>query len=113
MSIPRRRVFIAGDNRDPGRILDRTGALDLLVHEATFTEDVLQRTGNDWGHSTARRVAAAAQVGGVRNLLLTHFSSRYSTLDAIRAEALAVYSGVLALADDFDRYELSHDAVLT
>jgi ribonuclease Z len=115
---PGRSLVIAGDNRDPADLLARTGPVQLLVHEATFTERVVARLGDDRGHSTAARVATAAQEAGVDNLILTHFSARFESagdrsLEEVRAEAEAAYEGHLVLAEDEAAYELTVDGRLT
>ena len=71
---PGRSLIIAGDNRDPQHLLERTGPVQLLVHEATFTEDAVAKIGDDRGHSTGARVGKAAEAGGADNVILTHFS---------------------------------------
>lgn len=114
-----RTVIIAGDNRDPERMLRETGPVQVLVHEATFTEDVLAKLSDDRGHSTAARVGKAAEQAGVGNLVLTHFSPRYGppgcagqSVDDVKAEAEARYSGVLHMAEDHASFELDHDGIL-
>lgn len=92
---------------------------DALVHEATYTSDVLRRiqTKNpefDPMHSSAQQVAQFAQNNDVKNLILTHFSARYQSFDNlqsdtpnmghIRKEAQSAYQGNLWLAADFAQY---------
>lgn len=115
-----RSMVIAGDNRDPQRLLSHTGGLDLLVHEATYTEDVVASIGEDYGHSTAHRVGVAAADAGVSNVVLTHFSPRYGSssrasrsVQELYDEAAASYRGGLFLAEDFARYELHVDGSFT
>ncbi len=118
---PGRHVVIAGDNSDPMRLVRATGAAQVLVHEATFTESVLARIGDDRGHSTAARVATAAEAARVESLVLTHFSARYgevgaggaATIEDLRAEAAAHFSGALFLAHDFARFLLSPDGTVS
>lgn len=113
--IPGRRLVISGDNSEPRSLLTRTGPLDVLVHEATYTEPVLAGLSSDHGHSTAARVASAAHDAGVRNLILTHFSPRFEKADGgpgievVRDEARSHFAGGLHLASDLDRVEISHD----
>lgn len=114
-SRPGRRIVIAGDNAAPAALFERTEGADVAVHEATFTEPVLATLGDDRGHSTAARVAIAAQENGVRNLILTHFSPRYADYGSglqitdVGDEARQHFSGDLRLARDFDRIEISSD----
>jgi ribonuclease Z len=118
---PGRHVVIAGDNSDPMRLVRVTGAAQVLVHEATFTEPVLTRLGDDRGHSTAARVATAAEAAGVGSLVLTHFSARYgevrtpgaTSIADLRAEAAAHFSGTLFLAHDFARFLVSPDGMVS
>ncbi len=63
---------------------------DLLIHEATYTEDLV-READDYGHSTAAQAARIARAAGARHLLLTHFSSRYGDLSPLLEEARAIF----------------------
>jgi ribonuclease Z len=71
---------------------------DLLVCEATYldTESDLAR---DHRHLTARQAAEIALHAGARRLVLTHFSSRYDTLDGHVQEAGAIHADVVVARD--------------
>lgn len=89
----------------------------MLVHEATYTEEVLQKIGPGPQHSSAMRVAQFAAGAGVRNLVLTHFSPRYQDggplpLSLLEDEARAQYGGQLLLARDLDHYVLDRTGAL-
>lgn len=113
-----RRAVVAGDNDDPDLLLDEMRQADLLVHEATYTQAVLDKVGPGPQHSSARMVARAAAAAGLPNLVLTHFSPRYQdgegpmSIGALEAEARADYAGTLFLARDLERYRLDRKGVL-
>ncbi|MDF0732394.1 ribonuclease Z [Pseudomonas entomophila] len=116
---PARRIIVCGDNDQPALLAEAARGADVLVHEATFTTPVVERTGVTFGHSTAAEVARFAQDAGVANLVLTHFSARYQGdprrsphIDDVRREALAHYHGELVLAQDLRRYHLGRDGLL-
>ncbi len=107
-----RKVVIAGDNDQPDLLKDACEGAQVLVHEATYTEEMAQKVG-DVGHSYAKLVAAFAESVQLPNLVLTHFSPRYQlhplaspSIEDIRNEAQSVYSGSLYLARDFGEYTL-------
>lgn len=64
--------------------------VDMLYHEATFTEEHMDRASNTY-HSTAREAATIAKKAKVNQLLLGHFSIRYKDLDPILEEAREVF----------------------
>ncbi|WP_299189166.1 ribonuclease Z [uncultured Psychrobacter sp.] len=117
----RTRVVIAGDNDTPRLLTSALQDADLLVHEATYTDEVLNKIqvenpDFDPMHSSAQRVGKFAQDIGLSNLILTHFSARYQRFDNldsttlnmghIRLDAKSVYHGNLWLAEDFAQYRV-------
>jgi ribonuclease Z len=80
---------------------------DMLVIEATFlTRDA--DLADRYGHLTARQAAQVAAAGGVRQLVLTHFSQRYTDTAEHRREAREVFTGDLVVAEDLDRVAVPH-----
>ena len=115
----RTRVVIAGDNDTPEYLSAAVVDADLLVHEATYTHELLnkiQAKNPDFDpmHSSAQLVGRFAQENSLKNLILTHFSARYQSFDNpnsntpnmahIRLDAESAYKGNLWLATDFDQY---------
>ncbi len=77
---------------------------DLLMHEATFTDEHAERA-IEVGHSTARQAAEVARDAGAKRLLLTHFSARYQDPAPLVAEAREVFEATEA-AVELERYEV-------
>ncbi|MCE0495390.1 ribonuclease Z [Vibrio salinus] len=114
-----RKIIICGDNDTPSLLKEECINCDVLVHEATFTETMAEKA-REFGHSFARQVAQFSQDNRIPNLLLTHFSPRFSPLVSgspsihdLKREAESVYSGQLFLAEDFQRYRLDKMGVLS
>lgn len=72
--------------------------VDLLYHEATFTEALLARA-KETMHSTAAQAATLARDAGVRRLLLGHFSSRYRSADELLREAVRIFPDTVTSLD--------------
>ena len=103
-----RRVAISGDN-DQASLWKTVEGLDLLVHEATYTAEHLEKVGKEPQHSCAKDVAIFAKEYGLRNLILTHFSSRYERVDELKNEAEEFYGNNVFLANDFDVFWLTKE----
>lgn len=117
-STPLGKAVICGDNDTPPLLADLCQNTDILVHEATFTQDLAQKA-TEFGHSYAAQVAQFAQQQQISNLVLTHFSPRYQnspkapvSVSHIESEARAHYNGNLILARDLQRYHLAKNGEL-
>ena len=65
--------------------------IDLLYHEATFTEDKAENA-IVTKHSTAKQAAIIARDATVKKLLIGHFSSRYHDLNVLLNEATGIFN---------------------
>lgn len=71
---------------------------DMLVCESTYLHCDADLA-HDHGHMTAVEAATIARDAGVRRLVLTHFSQRYTDTEAFVAEARAIHPDSIAARD--------------
>ena len=88
------------DTRDCEAARELARGVDLLICEATYLSD-LEPLAKDYGHLTAEQAGKIARDSGVKKLVLTHFSQRYSCVDELALEA-ARYHGDVVAANDGD-----------
>ncbi len=105
MGAPRsgRKIVLSGDTSPCETLRIAAHGADLLVHEATFTEEERARAA-ETGHSTAAQAATLARDAEVGMLALTHLSTRY-TVSQLRSESRAIF-GPTVLPRDFDTIEI-------
>jgi len=100
---PGRTIVITGDTAPVETVQALAAGADVLVHEATFSEEERDRAA-DTLHSTARQAGEVAAAARVRLLALTHFSPRYVGPELLE-EAKAVFPATVA-PRDFDVVEV-------
>jgi ribonuclease Z len=96
-----RIVTILGDTRLCDNAYTLALQADLLIHEATFAKDE-EQLAHDYLHSTTRQAAMVAKEAGVKQLCLTHISSRYDkkASQLLVEEAREVFPTTV-IAEDF------------
>ncbi|MFC0269846.1 ribonuclease Z [Metabacillus herbersteinensis] len=101
-----RIVTILGDTRICEQSVELALNADLLIHEATFghADDQLAF---DYFHSTTSQAAKIALEANVKQLVITHISSRYQGEDSesLLNEAREIFINT-DLANDFEKYEV-------
>jgi ribonuclease Z len=98
-----RKIVLSGDTAPCEALAIAAHQADVLVHEATFAEEEIERA-RQTSHSTARQAAELARDADVRLLALTHVSSRYAGRE-LRDEARAVFAATES-PRDFDTIEV-------
>ncbi len=74
---PGRRVVLLGDTEDASGIAAAARGCDVLVREVTYDASRADKA-RQWGHSTSAMTGSFAAEIGARELIITHFSSRYT-----------------------------------
>ena len=95
---PGRKIGYSGDTRPSPGLVRFFSHCDLLVFDSTFS-------GKDRGkavermHSTSTEAAELAKKAGARQLALTHFSARYTSVSSLVREARRVFPNTIAASD--------------
>ncbi len=103
-----RKIVYTGDTRPSERTIEIAKNADVLIHDASFSDD-LKEWAVESGHSTAREAAEIAKAANVRKLILTHISTRYSK-DAtpLLLEAKSVFENVV-IAEDLMSIDVKYE----
>ena len=80
------------------KLKDYISNVDLLYHESTFLEEHADRAKKTY-HSTAKQAAEMAKKTNAKQLLLGHFSARYSDLDLFLNEAEPIFKNCILAID--------------
>ncbi|MGH2918930.1 MAG: ribonuclease Z [Solirubrobacteraceae bacterium] len=98
-----RKIVVTGDTAPSDSVVVAAHRADVLVHEATFAHEEVERAMQTL-HSTARQAAQVAADAEVGLLALTHLSSRYGGKE-LRDEARAVFRDTV-VPRDFDTIDV-------
>ncbi len=84
-----RTIVLTGDTAPSPATVAAAADAELLIHDASFAEEEVQRAA-ETGHSTVGQAAAVAAEAHVKLLALVHISSRYH-VGKVLEEAQEVY----------------------
>ena len=76
----------------------------LLIHESTYVNEDADKAKDNF-HSTSSDAARIAKKSNSKQLVLTHFSTRYTSLDDLLKEAKEIFENT-KLAKDFMKIEI-------
>jgi ribonuclease Z len=107
-ALPGTKYVHIGDIGRTDNLIEIVRGADCLVMESTYLDEEAEMAA-EFGHMTASRAAAFAREAGVKNLILTHLSRRYSERD-IRNEARSIFPNTF-VARDLDHYQITRDGV--
>ena len=93
-----RSIIYSGDTSPNDDLIDLARGVDVLIHESTFLDELLDRAEED-GHTTASQAAEVAKSAGIGLLVLTHISSRYPEPEVVLAEAKKIFDNVVVAND--------------
>lgn len=105
---PGLRLAFIGDAAETEPLLPYCEGVDVLVIEATYAAQDADLA-KAFGHLTSAQAARLARDAGVKHLILTHISRRYTGAQ-IEAEARAIFPQTV-VANDFDRFEIRRDGM--
>lgn len=96
---PGRKITYSVDTRPAKSIVLLSQNSDVLIHEATF-DDSLSEKAKQTGHATAVEAAKIAKDAEVKQLILTHISTRYKDTTILYEQAKEIFPNTI-IAEDF------------
>jgi ribonuclease Z len=95
---PGRKIVYTGDTRPFKGFVKFAEGADLLIHDATFDDDLAERAMED-GHSTSSQAAENAKKAKVKRLVLTHISARYDDVSNLLEQAQKLFKNTRVAED--------------
>ena len=95
---PGKKIGISGDTMPTDELEKFFNECDYLVFDSTFLDEEKQRA-QDTCHSTAKQAATLGKNAKIKNLILTHFSTRYKDEVGHLNEAREIHNSVITARD--------------
>jgi len=99
-----KKIAYSGDTRPTENLVKLAENADLLIHEATLSDELAEKARED-GHSTPSQAARTAKKARVKRLILTHVSARYRDAQLLLEQARKIFPNT-DVAKDFMKVEL-------
>jgi ribonuclease Z len=99
-----KRYAFCADTRYDESLIEHIYGFDTVYHETTYLDNLHEKAFERF-HSTTKQAAALAKKAMVNRLLIGHFSSKYSVLDAFEQEAREVFPAT-ELAIEGNTYDI-------
>lgn len=93
-----RKLVYSGDTRPFEEFTEFAALADLVIHEATFDDGLIDKAETD-GHSTPSQAALQAKIAKARMLALTHVSARYANTSLLLEQAKKIFSNTVIAED--------------
>lgn len=102
---PGRKIVYTGDTRPCMSVETASRGADMLIHDGALGSD-MANWAKETKHSTAGEAAEVARRAGVRQLVITHVSSRYSEdISPLLKDARSIFEKTL-IAEDLMTMEI-------
>lgn len=99
-----RKIVYTGDTKSTENLAKFSENADLIIHDATFDDELVERALED-GHSTPSQAAETAKKAKVKRLILTHISARYKDASVLLEQARKIFSKA-DVAEDFMKVDI-------
>ena len=93
-----KKFTYSGDTRPCEQMIEFAKNSDILIHESTYQEEDKEHAIANC-HSTTKEAANIAKEANVKELILTHISTRYSDDEIMKKEAKEVFENTIIAYD--------------
>lgn len=95
---PGLKIGISGDTRPSEKLAAFFRGCDVLIFDSTYGDQHAQNAVENM-HSTSREAAKLARKAKVKQLILTHFSARYTDVSEVVKQAREEFRNTIAASD--------------
>ncbi len=92
------KIVYTGDTRPIMRTVEEAKNAEILIHDSTTADDLAEEA-HEEGHSSAGDAGRIAYLAGVKLLVLTHISARYTDTRTLLSDAKRYHSNTIVAED--------------